>query len=56
MPFFRFLFKGPDELKFQEGAYFEDEKAAEMAVMNHQDLHPENQCGYIEIDDPNGGV
>lgn len=52
MPY-RFLFKGPDEQKFREGTFFNDEKDAIQAVMNNEDLHPEYQYGYIEIDDPN---
>jgi len=49
MPF-RFLFKSPDEQRFHEGALFEEEKNAIMAVMNREDLHPEEQCGYFEVE------
>ena len=50
MPF-RFLFKTTEEQRFHEGTFFDDEKEAIAAVMNAEDLHPEEHFGYIEIAD-----
>jgi len=55
MPF-RFLFRAHGEIRFQEGTFFDEEANAIEAVKEHQSRYPDDDFGYIEIDDPNGGA
>ncbi len=51
--YFRFLFRKKGDWRFKEGTYFDSEEEAIKGCERESSRHPEKECGYVVIGDPN---